>query len=463
VRRHVFTTSLALAIAALPSSALANGRLPGPANLRFHPTEDRFLLGATFGLVESTEGGQTNQWVCENAVGYGGEYDPDYAFHPTRDELWSTTFEGLRVTRDGGCTWTTIGAPFAADTWIGEVEIGSDGRVWAATSSGNVANDVYVSTDGETFVSAGLEDPIKWWESIKIAPSDADVIYVTGYQIGNQTKMEPAAGFIKKTTTGGAPWTDLAQDGITFGSDPRMMILGVSPVDADVVFLRVLNAAEPLGDAIYRSTNGGASWEKVLQLAHALRGFAISSDGQTIYAGTAKLCATDEPLLPDGGIRQKGCLYKSTTGGGVDSWSEAGYSPRLGPDNTPSTSNSLAFGPDGALYAGGSNGVDGWLVGKSTDGAASFTAVMKLNDIDGPLECEAETAQAECAALIWPVLCVQNFICPAAADAAPAADAGTGGGGGGCCAVAPTPAQMAGSALLALVVGVLITRRRRST
>jgi photosystem II stability/assembly factor-like uncharacterized protein len=449
--------SLALALLVVASTpSLANGRLPGPVNLRRFPgNDDRLLLGATFGLVEVSESGATARWVCEDAVGYGGEYDPDYAFHPTRDEIWATTFEGLRVSRDGGCTWDTIGAPFGEATWIGEVEIGSDGRVWAATSSGKTSNDVYVSSDGVEFTSVGLTDATGWWESIRIAPQDPDLIYVSGYRT-----MPEEDGYLEKSTNGGETWEEVPETNIVFGADPRMMVLGISPDDPNIVFIRVLNTVEPAGDSIYRTTDGGTTWHKVLDLANAMRGFAISPDGQTVYAGNGKLCATDEPLLADGAIRQKGCLYKSTNAG--ETWVEAGYSPRLFADNTPNTSNALAIAADGTLYAGGSNGVDGWLVGKSTDGAETFTKVLSLSDVDGPLECEAMTDQAVCASLIWPSLCLQNFICEAPEDAGVTPDAGTGaGGGGGCCAVAPTPAQMAGCAVLVMIVGAVLLRRRR--
>ena len=95
---------------------------------------------------------------------------------------------------------------------------------------------------------------------------------------------------------------------------------------------------------------------------------------------------------------------------------------------------------------------------------AFVTEEIGLGDVDGPLECPAGSAQADCAALAWPSVCVQTFICPAPPDASPvAADAGPIGPGspGGCCAVAPSAAQMAGGLFLTALVGLAITRRRR--
>jgi hypothetical protein len=457
--RLALCLALLLGSLAVPGGALANGRLPAMTEVKFHPTDpERFVVGSTLGLLTSTDGLTTFRWVCENAVGYGGMYDPTYSFHPTRDEIWATTFEGLRVSRDGGCTWTSIEGPFAEPSpglgrpWVSDVAIGSDGTVWAATASGDMPNDVYVSTDGVEFVSAGTEAATIWWESVKLAPGQPEVAWISGYQAFGER-----AAFLRKTVDGGQSWTDLPLTDIVFGGDPRMMVLGISPADPDVVFIRVLYAEEPDGDAIYRTTDGGQSFTKVLPLAHPLRGFAVSADGQTVYAGTLKLCADDEATLPDGGLVQKGCLWKSTDGGAT--FAKAGYHPRMGADPTSLTANALAFGLDGALYSAGSYAIDGFVIGKSTDGGQSFTTVKDLSDIDGPVSCPAGGLQAECAELVWPSFCVQNFICSATtADAGPVDD---GGGGGGCCAVAPRPAEVVWGLLLAAAVGALIARPRR--
>jgi hypothetical protein len=465
--RLVVRAALVLgALAALPAPAAANGRLPGMAELKFHPTDDdRFLIGSTLGLLVSDDGLATLRWVCEAAVGYGGMYDPTYSFHPSRDEIWSTTYDGLRVSRDGGCTWTSIDGPFAEygdpprRPFIADVAIGGDGRLWVTTASGDKANDVYVSTDGVDFTATAIDpDPKIWWESVKVAPGSPQVAWASGYRSFTQDGP-PEAGFLMKTVDGGASWDAMSQTGIVFGDDPRTMILGFSPVDPDVVFIRVINAEAPLADAIYRTTDGGTSWTRVLQLASSLRGFAVSPDGQTVFAGTLKLCADDEATLPDGGVVQKGCLWKSTDGGAT--FAKAGYHPRMGADPTSLTSNALAFGPDGALYAGGSNPIDGFILGRSTDGGDSFARVKALPDIEGPLSCPSGTAQADCEALVWPSFCIQNFICPTSVPDAGAVDDGGDGGGGGCCAVAPRPAEIVWGLLLAAAVGALIVRPRR--
>src|SRR5688572_15919441 len=162
-------------------TAHANGRFPATVNVRFHPTDTDFILvPATFGLLVSKDGGDSFQWVCEQAIGYTGTYDPDYVITDAGD-IYATTFDGLRVSRDPGRRWEPLGAPLDAGVFINQIERGPDGRIWATTSTGGELNDVYVSTDGEDFAGTGLES-MNWWLSIATTAADPDRIYATGYQ-----------------------------------------------------------------------------------------------------------------------------------------------------------------------------------------------------------------------------------------------------------------------------------------
>src|SRR5262245_26472864 len=109
-----------LCLAELGRPAGANGRFPASVNVRFQPDETQTILApATFGLLISHDDGATFHWVCEAGVGYAGVYDPDYAV-ATDGAIYATTFDGLRVSRDGGCTFQAIGAPLDAEKYVSE-------------------------------------------------------------------------------------------------------------------------------------------------------------------------------------------------------------------------------------------------------------------------------------------------------------------------------------------------------
>jgi hypothetical protein len=104
-RRVLLVLVSVIAVAAGAAPAAANGRMPATSTLHFRPgsTTDLYV-GATWGLIFTSDGGATWRWVCEQAVGYGGEYDPDYVV--TRaGALWATTLDGLPTT-SAGCVWT---------------------------------------------------------------------------------------------------------------------------------------------------------------------------------------------------------------------------------------------------------------------------------------------------------------------------------------------------------------------
>src|SRR5262245_25585198 len=125
--RCAVALSCLLASLTLEHGASANGRPPGTSSIHFRrglPQE--IAVGLSFGLLVSRDGGATWHWMCEDAIGYGGIYDPDYVF-TSSGALLATTLDGLRVMRDG-CTFGPIGSKF-----VSAVAQGPDGKLYHAT------------------------------------------------------------------------------------------------------------------------------------------------------------------------------------------------------------------------------------------------------------------------------------------------------------------------------------------
>ena len=107
---------------------------------------------------------------------------------------FATTFTGLRVSRDGGCTFTTVTAATpatdpgrVADLWIDALDLGPPGEVWVASADSGKPNNIYRSLDnGETFAPRGMLSPTIWWKSVKLAPSRSQRVYVSGYEVAGQ-------------------------------------------------------------------------------------------------------------------------------------------------------------------------------------------------------------------------------------------------------------------------------------
>jgi hypothetical protein len=426
--------ALAVSLAGL-SAAHANGRPPVTNGVFFQPSNnDALVVRTTFGLLVSRDAGCSFRWVCEQAIGYGGTYDPQYAIGAD-GTLFATTFTGLRVSRDGGCSWTTAtealpaGSPGRiADIWVDTVDIGPTGEVWVATAESGKPNDVYRSTDGgATFVSRGRSSPAIWWKSVAVARSDAKRVYLAGYQL---TDPAPQAHLFT-TIDGGASWTESALAGVQLGVEPQLTIAAIDPVNAQRVFV-VSIKANGEGDRLYRSLDGGATLTPVLATTQAIAGVVIRDATTVLVAGL------------DG-------TYRSTDGGAT--FGAATATPHFG---------CIGQRGDGMLVGCAANwDPDFMAVGTSAD-ALQWQKIFRFVELGGPLACPAGTPGRDlCDDQMWPGIQSQFGVtgpqCPSAVDlpggsvdGAPPKDPG------GCCDTGGSPL---GAAALALVVAWLLLRR----
>lgn len=442
----------ALAIAALcaaaSSVALANGRAPLTNGMFLRPGDDHSLyVRTTFGLLISHDDGCTFHWVCEKAIGYGGEFDPKYAI-ATDGTIFATTFTGLRVSRDNGCTWTTATSSAGvndpgriADIWIDAIDISPLGDVWVATAESAKPNDVFRSTDnGVTFTPMGLQSPVIWWKSIKVAKSDPQRIYVTGYQVAST-----AQAHLRRSTDQGQTWTPVPLPAnVQYGATPIVYVTAVDPGNADHLYLTSLGANPPNGDRVYRSLDAGDTWTEVAATTDPVRDIVIRSNHTALIATLAG--GTYESTTMDGTFAKLGTVRPNAT------------------DINPPRLGCLAQKPDGTLLGCGANWQPDYMAVGRAQNPLAFQKLFRFVDLAGPVECPAGTPEADMCAPMWPSL-KQQFgatgpgTCGAQPDL-PMIDLPTPPPpkGGGCCdAGGSGPASFA----IGAVAGALLLGRRR--
>lgn len=429
----------ALAVTAGP--ARANGRFPASVSVHFRPADaDDLYLGTTFGLLVSGDDGAHFHWICEKAVGYEGSFDPNYRI-AIDGTIYASTYDGLRVSRDGGCTFTTATESAAAGdpgriagVWVDGVDLGPTGEVWVVTAEGGRPNDVYRSIDAAaTFMPTGLLSTTIWWKSVLVARGDAQRVYVTGYQVsqvGPGGEPIPPTVHLRRTDDAGGHWEPLAVDTFTLASSPLVLLAAVDPVRVDVLYLRSVRAAPPEGDILYRSADGGRSWAAVLTTTDAIRDVVIRG-GEVLVATRA------------------GGSHRSTDDGHT-------FTPMAGAPQAACLGDR-----GGTLFACGANwDPDRFSLGRSTDGAA-WTKVFRFIDLDGPLACPAGTVQHDtCQVEQWPTVRDQFGI---------VVDAGVDGGDqppgpepGGCCDAGGATEIAIPVLAIGVLIGVGIWRVRRS-
>ncbi|MBI2797004.1 MAG: sialidase [Gemmatimonadetes bacterium] len=170
--------------------------------------------------------------------------------------------EGNRVTSVSGVT----GDPFT---------------YYAGAASGGL----WKSTDGGIHWSAIFEDqPVSSIGSIAVAPSDANVVWVGTGEPFIRSHISLGWG-VFKSTDAGKSWTRMGLD-----NTGRISRIVVHPTNPDLVYVASLgHAYGPQPErGIYRSADGGKSWERVLFVNDSVGASDIVMDPvnpRILYAG----------------------------------------------------------------------------------------------------------------------------------------------------------------------------------
>jgi hypothetical protein len=428
--------SVALVLAAA-TSAHANGRNPHTVGIYFKPGDANTLyVSTTFGLLSSKDGGCTFNWMCEQSIGYGGTWDPHYAI-ASDGTIFGTTYEGLRISRDGGCTWST--AQLTDGLWVDALTIGPTGEIWVGIAETAGMNDVLSSTDnGATFQSKGMSSAAVWWKSVAVAPSNAQRVYITGYQVADT----PQAYFYR-TDNGGTDWTPVTLASITYAGAPVVRVQAVDPANQDIVYMTSEGAApQGAGDRLYRSTNAGATFDEVL-VAGGFVHDVVFRDAK-IYVSTQRRTSTSLVGGPTYVSSDNGLTFAEMPG-----------TPELA---------CLVQSPDGSLLGCGANwDPDFKAIARSTDNGATWEKVWRFVETNDAVQCEPGTIQHDtCDVMLWDCpTCGTDLkrqfgakppVCAANASDPPVPPKK----GGGCCG-AGVPVGVVWS----LVIGGWLSRRRR--
>ncbi len=214
---------------------------------------------------------------------------------------------------NGGLRWRSIG-PFRGGRSIAVSGIEGQPNVYYF---GSVGGGVWKTTNaGETWEPIFDGQPIGSIGAIAVAQSNANIIYVGTGEADLRSDLTYGNG-VYKSTDGGKTWTNIGlRDSQHIG---RILI---DPKNPDVALVAALgHAYGPNAErGVFRSTDGGATWQKVLYKDDNTGAIDMACDPDNPQIVLASLWSVRRPpwsvYPPTNG---SGAIYRSSDGGAT--WS----------------------------------------------------------------------------------------------------------------------------------------------
>ena len=197
-----------------------------------------------------------------------------------------------------GRSLTAVGVPGNPSLYyFGSV----DGGVWKSENAGETWSPIF---DSQPIASIG---------AMAVAPSDANIIYVGSGEADMREDITYGNGMYKSTDAG-KTWTHIGLE-----DTQQIGRLLIDPKDPNVVFVAALGHAFGANDerGVFRTTDGGKTWTKVLFKNADTGAIDLAFDPQNSKTIYASLWQTRRPpwnVYPPSNGPGSG-LYKSTDGG----------------------------------------------------------------------------------------------------------------------------------------------------
>ncbi len=187
-----------------------------------------------------------------------------------------------------------------------------NGGVWRTNNGGQTWANI---TDGKTDISSV--------GAITLAPSDPNVIYVGTGESQLREDLTFGTGMYRSTDAG-QTWQSLG-----LADAQQITDIVVDPRDADRAYVSAIgHAFGPNAErGVFRTTDGGKSWTKVLFVDDSTGAQDLAMDPsnpRVLYATMYKFQRTPWSMIAGGG---RSGLWKTTDGG--DTWTEISRNPGL--------------------------------------------------------------------------------------------------------------------------------------
>jgi photosystem II stability/assembly factor-like uncharacterized protein len=279
--------------------------------------------------------GFASNWTTEGPNNIGGRVNT-IAVNPQNEQVIYIGFSrgGVFKTIDGGATWKPIfdKQPYLS---IGDIELdpSNPNTIYVATGDPNIGyyssigDGVWKSTDaGATWTNIGLKNQ-RIISRFEVNPKNNQIMYAAAMGISFQKNKDRG---VYKTTDGGATWTQKLFVSDSTGVCDFMM----DPQNPNVIYASTwdrvrsnnTNIVAGNGAGVFKSTDGGDNWTK---LSNGLPSGRFSRTGITMFEKNPNILfavfVADKSFEPEG-------IYRSTNAGA--SWEKLSNEFKIGGDNS---------------------------------------------------------------------------------------------------------------------------------
>jgi hypothetical protein len=387
---------LSVALLAFAAPGHANGRFPLAQRL-FQQGEDdqRLMLSATFGLLVTADRGANWFHLCESSFAFGMAEGDALLEQLPNNTLLAGIYSSLNASSDCGCTWQAVAAKSDDETIIDIARSGRDDVVALIVTAGawlppappepSIFSVDFSADSGKTWRKlSNLPPEVTDALTLDVAPSDPSRIYVSAIGSGS--------GKLLVSEDGGTSWQSRDIAGSDLANQPY--IAAVDPSDADRVFVRTNgwvedeNGGQLANDALLVTANAGSDWAEPIRRAGKLFGFSLDASGDGVVVGFG------DPVQAARSTRAEELgIYRATSDrlefeqvvtGSVSClrWSGQGLYACFDAKHVDlGTGFALGFAENAAFDS---------LRGPPVAAAELFTGLLRLEDVRGPLACNAQ-------------------------------------------------------------------------
>ena len=207
--------------------------------------------------------------------------------------------------------------PYRTGAWVTDFAVPENGRqhlytFYVAMRSGGVWK---TSNNGTTFTPVFDAEGTQAIGDVTVAPSDNEIVWVGTGDNANARSSHSGIG-VFRSINGGETWRNMG-----LGDSHHIARIVIHPTNPDIVYVAVIGHLFSANSerGLFRTRDGGESWEKVLSISDTVGVVDVAldrSNPEVLYAATYDM--ERRPWSFEAGGVESG-IYKSADGG--DSWS----------------------------------------------------------------------------------------------------------------------------------------------